>query len=392
MKWFYRTISETILNQVNSRPVLLLTGIRQSGKSALLQKLFPDARYITFDHYQNSETALNNPSAFLNSFTEERIILDEVQYVPELFRELKIIIDKDRVIPARWILTGSQKFVLLESARESLAGRISLLELNTMGTNELRDYFKPDNIQEILWKGGFPETWAIPGINIQLYLDDYITTYLEKDLRSIIQTPNLRDFHRFLRACAVRTGALVNFTEMARDTGISPNTAKSWLNTLVRSGIITLLEPWFRNISKRLTKTPKLYFNDQGLLCRLLNIENIDQLSANHHSGAVWENFVFNELIRIYGISSERNLFFYRDHNQVEVDFLIEKTEEVILIEAKFAERPGRTNIKKAAASIGTADFKGICTCRVPEKGVFQTETSVMINPLLEPLSGIISL
>ncbi|MBN2657225.1 MAG: ATP-binding protein [Spirochaetales bacterium] len=372
---------------INSRPCVLLTGIRQTGKSSLLQRILPDARYITFDDYLLADSAETNPKAFLSSLSEKQIILDEIQYVPGLFRELKILIDQDRRIPARWILTGSQKFVLMEAARESLAGRIGLIELETLSSEELSSDFPEKESKNLLWQGGFPELWANGNINISSYLGDYITTYLEKDLRSIINTPNLRDFNRFLRACAVRTGSLVNYTDMARDTGISPNTAKAWLNTLVRSGIITLLEPWFGNLSKRFTKSPKIFFNDQGILCHLLNITGFDQLESSPFSGAVWENFVFNELIRTSGISPAVNLFFYRDQNKVEVDFLIETGSRIILIEAKFAERPGKTKVPAVGDLLNADSSSRYCACRVPGKGLFPSRDGIVLyNPLLTGL------
>ena len=277
----------------------------------------------------------------------------------------------------------------MEKVSESLVGRIGMLELETLGTGEIRPYFSDRDVENILWKGGFPETWANTDIDLHLYMDDYISSYLEKDLRSIIQTPNLRDFHRFLRSCALRCGSLVNYSDMARDIGTSPNTVKSWINVLALSGIITLLEPWFANMSKRLAKTPKLYFNDQGLLCRLLNVADIGQIDGHPLIGNIWENFVFNELIRIDGISPVRNLFFYRDQNKVEVDFLIENGKVPILIEAKYAERPGKTNLLKVQRALGLDTKKSWCACRIPEKGLFPGKDCTMINPLISGMAEV---
>lgn len=384
MLWIDRSISTPLKRLVETRPVVLLTGIRQSGKSTLLQTMFPKAEYVTFDHYHHIENATNNPSEFLNSYrNKDQIILDEIQYVPNLFRELKMEIDRNRKKPARWILTGSQKFTLLESVRESLAGRIGLLELDTLGAAELRRHFKPELVQNILWKGGFPETWADPAINITHYLDDYITSYLEKDLRAIIQTPNLRDFHRFMRACALRCGSMINYTDIARDTGISPNTAKSWINVLVRSGTATLLEPYFGNLSKRMAKTPKFFLNDQGLLARLLNMTQENFQNDHPFIGKLWENFVYNELKRSPGISPEKNLYYYRDQNKVEVDFLIEDKQDLHLIEAKFTERPGKTNLPKVAKALERKNVTLSCACRVPSEKPVTGKDYRMINPLL---------
>ena len=390
--WIERSIEQRLRNLTNRRPAVLLTGIRQSGKSALLKKMFPESRYVTFDHYHNIEAAMASPARFLEDLSEEnQVILDEVQYVPDLFRELKILIDSERRKTARWILTGSQKFAQMEKVSDSLAGRIGILELETLGTEEIRPFFPGEDLENILWKGGFPETWANTDIDLSIYIDDYISSYLEKDLRSILQTSNLRDFHRFLRSCALRCGSLMNFSDMARDIGTSPNTVKSWMNALSTSGIITLLEPWFANMNKRLAKTPKLYFNDQGILCRLLNIADSGRIDGHPLVGNIWENFVFNELIRIEGISPARNLFFYRDQNKVEVDFLIENGDSPILIEAKYAERPGKTNLPKVQKALGLDDNKTWCACRVPEKGRFPGKNYSMINPLLSGMADVIN-
>jgi len=383
MLWVNRSISKLLLQLADTRPAILLTGIRQVGKSALLQHLFPDAKYITFDHYHNIEEAKNAPSRFIESLTREnQVILDEIQYVPELFQELKIQIDTDRQNPARWLLTGSHKFALLESARESLAGRIGIIELESLGVRELQESFNQDEIAQLIYKGGFPEIWSNNEINWSHYLDDYITSYLEKDLRSIIQTPNLRDFHRFMRSCALRCGSMVNYSDISRDTGISPNTAKAWMNVLVRSGAITLLEPWFTNFSKRMAKTPKLFFNDQGLLCRLLNIPQNEEWKKHPLSESLWENFVFNELIRSDGISASSNLYYYRDQNKVEIDFLIERENKIELIEAKLAERPGKTNLKRVAKAITTYETICYCACSTPSERIIPGEVS-LYNPLL---------
>lgn len=390
MNWIDRKAAIEIQNKVSTRPVVLVTGIRQAGKSELLKRLFPKAEYVSFDYFHNVEYATETPSGFLDSFNGKQVILDEIQYVPELFRELKIFVDKDKQIPAKWILTGSQKFSLLESATESLAGRIGIVELKTLSIDEILKSFSREEAGALIWKGGFPETWSFMELDFKSYLDDYIATYLQKDLRSVLQVSSLRDFHRFLRACAVRTGSLVNYSDLARDTGISPNTAAKWINSLERTGLIYLLEPWFRNISKRLAKTPKLYFSDQGLLCRLLNIENREQLEKSHYLGAVWENLIFNELIRNEHVSVDRNLFFYRDQNNVEIDFFIETGGRIILIEAKYSERPDKTNIKKVSRILPGEPVDSFIFCRTPAEGIISSDGSKLINPLKAPINRVI--
>ena len=377
LKWIDRIVEKPLREAAATRPAVLLTGLRQSGKSSLLRKVFPDATYVTLDVLRYAEEAQNNPTRFLKALGPGPVILDEIQYAPHLFRELKILIDEDRT-PGRWLLTGSQKLSLLEQAKESLAGRIALLSLETLGAQELQS-LPPQEREALVWKGGFPETWSNP-LKVEAFLEDYISTYLEKDVRSVLQTTNWRDFHRFLRVCALRAGQLINLSDMARDVGISPNTAKAWLSTLEVTGVITLLEPLFANLSKRLAKTPKLYFNDQGLLNRLAN------RPLDDNSGATWENFVFNELIRTPGVQASRNLFFYRDQNLVEIDFLIETPTGTVLLEAKDSERPDARKLRFGSVAPLVSTPKCFVACRVPEPGFFAGEGYDLFNPLLTPL------
>jgi predicted AAA+ superfamily ATPase len=374
--WLPRKIENRIVSLALTRPALLLTGVRQSGKSTLLQRLFPSAKYITLDKILIAAGAAENPVQFLNQFkNDKQIILDEIQYAPSLFRELKIEIDSNREENGKWLLTGSQKFTLMRGVSESLAGRISICELQTLSTGELRESGYPFETEDALWMGGYPEIWANAGIDIEHYYADYIQTYLEKDLREIIQINNIRDFRRFLRACAIRAGQLVNQADIARDIGVSANTVKSWLNTLEISGIITLLQPYYTNISKRLVKAPKLYFNDQGLLCSLLNIHSAAALQGYINEGSIWENFVLNP---------SRNLFFYRDQNLVEIDFLIEAEDTIVLVEAKSSENVAeqKLNFHKVRNLFSNHSISCILACRTAERVAIHLKNFTVYNPL----------
>ena len=288
--WVERGISESLVNAVKSRPAILLTGPRQTGKSSLLQKLFPETEYITFDHLREVEAAKESPEFFLNRF-KDPVILDEIQYVPEVFRELKIVIDRDRSSYGRWIMTGSQQFVLMEQVSESLAGRIALLHLETLGAEELRNK-KALNITDYLWKGGYPELWSNPALDVGDFFESYIRTYVERDLKTIIDVKNLNDFRRFVRIAASRAGQLLNYTGLSADVGVSDVTIKKWVHALEISGLVYLLPPYYANIGKRLIKSPKIYFADHGLLCYLLGIENDSDWFAHTHKGNLWENLV----------------------------------------------------------------------------------------------------
>jgi uncharacterized protein len=383
--WIPRLLEKKILELVKTRPAVLLTGVRQSGKSSLLKNLFPNAEYISFDRILTAQSAEENPREFLNKLQHKKqVILDEIQYAPSLFRELKIIIDENRGLFGKWILTGSQYFPLMKNTSESLAGRIALLHLETLSANELKKSKLIKKTDDILWKGGYPETWAYPEINIIQYFNDYIQTYMEKDLRELVKVSNLRDFNRFIRACAIRIGQLVNFTDIAKDIGVSGNTIKTWINTLESSGLIVMLEPYYANIGKRLIKAPKLYFTDQGLLCSILNITDYSKFKDHIYEGSIWENFVFTELIKTDGIEASKNLFFYRDQNNVEIDFIIEINKKIIFIEAKASERvqEQKLNFKKIVNLFPNNKTSSIIACRIDEDAEISMKDYSMINPM----------
>lgn len=382
--WIPRSVSSTIAQIIETRPALLLTGVRQSGKTTLLQKLFPEAAYISLDRVLVAQSAEENPAYFLDQFDgAARIIIDEIQYAPSLFRELKIRIDEKRDQFGRWILTESQKYSLMEHVSESLAGRIGILHLETLSAEELRcsDFFS--NVGDILWRGGYPELWAHEHINPEQFYEAYIQTYLERDLRQIINVTSLRDFQRLIRACAMRVGQLVNYSNLAKDIGVSANTVKSWLNVLETSGLIALLSPYSANIKKRLVKAPKLYFSDQGVLCRLLNIRDYTDLNGHIYQGNIWENFVFTEIVKQMNVN-RNHLFFYRDQNNVEIDFLIEMDGQIILIEAKSAEQvdPGKLNFNKVRPVL-KEQTRCILACNAREQVRIVLKDYDVVNPVL---------
>ena len=381
--WIPRGLSDKIDSVLPTRPALLVTGVRQSGKSSLLRKLFPDSEYITLDRIAVAQSAQENPEAFLRQFdTKQQVTLDEIQYAPNLFRELKIRIDANRGQFGKWILTGSQYFSLMKDVSESLAGRVGIFHLQTLSADELRNSGFFPSIDDLLWCGGYPEIWAYKHIDAAQFYDDYIQTYLERDLRQIINVSNLLDFQRFMRACAIRVGQLVNFAEMAKEIGISAKTVKSWINTLETSGLIHLLPPYSANLGKRLIKSPKLFFADQGILCSLLNIRTPKSLSGHIHEGNIWENFVFTELLKHTEVKS-KNIFFYRDQNNVEIDFLIERNNTIYLIEAKSSERidPKKLNFRKVSP-LFTGTTRNILSCRTAETLRIPCKDYDVINPL----------
>ncbi len=378
--WIERNNTDKILEAVRTRPVVLLTGVRQAGKSSLLMKLFPAAEYVTLDKILIAAEAQENPERFLSRF-DKQVIIDEIQYASDLFRDLKILVDRDRDVKGKWILTGSQQFPLMKHVSESLAGRVKILRLESLSANELNKSNVLQNPTDMLWRGGFPEIWA-EGLDASEYFDDYIQTYLERDLKQILNVSNLRDFRRFLSFLAVRVGQLINFSDLAKDTGVAPNTIKAWVNTLEVSGLIYLLPPYYNNLGKRLIKAPKVYFCDNGLMTALLNIDSAGALEGSPLRGSIWENFVFTEMIK-NGYAPGKNLFFYRDQNGVEIDFVIEKSGRTNLIEAKYTERPDhkKLNFRKVAPIFPNA-VSSYCACNINEPGVIQLKDFGLYNPL----------
>jgi len=378
--WIQRNHTDKIEKAAKSRPVVLLTGVRQAGKSSLLKKLFSNAEYITLDKVLLAQEAEENPTKFLNRF-DKQVIIDEIQYAPSLFRDLKIKVDEDRNQKGKWILTGSQQFVLMQQVSESLAGRIRLLNLGSLSATELNQAQLLENKRDFLWKGGFPEIWA-ENMDANDFFDDYIQTYLERDLKQILNVGNLRDFRRFLSLLALRVGQLLNFSEISKEVGVAVNTIKAWANALEVSGLIILLPPYYNNLGKRLIKTPKLYFCDNGLVASLLNINSLSDLDNSPHLGNIWENFVFTEFIK-EGFIAGKNVFFIRDQNKTEIDFIIEKDGKVFLIEAKSSERPNPKKLNfNQIAPLFKKEVVSVVACTVEEPDIISLKDYSVYNPL----------
>jgi uncharacterized protein len=378
--WIDRLHTNKLVEAVKSRPVVLLTGLRQVGKSSLLMKLFPEAEYVTLDKVIYAQEAEENPSKFLDRF-KNQVIIDEVQYAPSLFRELKVRVDSDRNTNGKWILTGSQQFALMGEVSESLAGRVRLIQMGTLSAKELNNSGLLGNKNEMLWKGGFPEVWA-QNLNTNDYYEDYIQTYIERDLKQLINVNSLRDFRRFVSLLALRAGQLLNYSDLAKDVGVAVNTIKSWVAVLETSGVVILLPPYYNNLGKRLIKSPKVYFCDNGLLTSLLNIHSSEALEKSLYIGNIWENFVLTEMIK-YNLQPGKNLYYFRDQNGVEIDFILEKDGDTYLIEAKHSERTNaqKLNFKKVEP-LFNGKVKCVLACTIPEKGMFALKDYSVYNPL----------
>jgi predicted AAA+ superfamily ATPase len=287
--------------------------------------------------------ATNDPSGFFARCPTPALI-DEVQYAPELFRHLKTVVDQKRELSGQFILTGSQKFALMKGVSESLAGRVAILELETLSAKEVSAQ-EPNAVDSQGWserlaRGGYPALWNDPEFPLDMFFSSYLTTYLERDLRQQLNVSSLRHFERFLRACAARNAQLLDKSQLAVDVGVSAPTITQWINVLQASNQVYLLEPWFVNTTKRIVKSPKLYFADTGLLCYLLGLTPTT-LVDSPFVGAVWEAYVYAELRKQLARGNATNtLWFYRDKQQLEVDFMLTGGGKARLIECKWTEIP----------------------------------------------------
>lgn len=336
--WINRQFEAILRRSAETRPVVVLTGPRQTGKTSLVRRLFPDYGYVSLDLPSEAAQAESDPIVFLQRHGDS-LIVDEVQYAPALFRHLKRVVDEKRDKLGRFILTGSQTFQLMQGVSESLAGRVDILHLDGLSYREVQSGAPNLSVEEFVLRGGYPELHERRDADAAGFYRSYVATYLERDLRMQLQVGNLRDFERFLRACALRTSQLLNRAELARDVGISPTTAGQWLSTLEQSGIITLLEPWFSNETKSLVKTPKLHFNDCGLCAFLMGMQNLDDLFSSPLAGALWETCVYTEIRKALAAHPLWQLAFWRDRTK-EADFLFHRAGRFLLADAKWSENP----------------------------------------------------
>lgn len=330
--YIHRKIEETILEASKYFSVIAVSGPRQSGKSTLLTQLFPLYEKYSLKDLNILDYAKNDPIAFLNQ-TDEGMFIDEIQRCPQLLDYIQGIVDNN---PKRhFALSGSSNFEVMKNLSESLAGRAGVFELLPMSIQEVTGKVDLDNLNQILYNGLYPSICAKKNI-AKFFYPSYVRTYLEKDVRDLLQIKDQIRFTKFLKLCAARIGSLFNASELGAEVGVSSKTISHWLSALQASYLITLLPPYYENIPKRLVKSPKLYFNDPGLACYLLDIESPQQLDRDKMRGAIFENMIVMEAIKHrYNMGLEGGVFFYRDSNQNEVDILIKQEGELTAIEVK---------------------------------------------------------
>lgn len=386
--WIPRSVEARLERSAQQRPVIVLTGPRQAGKTSLARRVFPDHGFVTLDLPSEAEQAEREPDRFLQRHSPP-LVIDEVQYAPGVFRHLKVLVDRERSHNGRFILTGSQKLELMRATSESLAGRAEIVELEGLTFRELSAAEPSVAPEAMAVRGSLPELWEKPELDAKGYHASYLATYLERDLRSMLAVSSLRDFERFVRGCALRSAQLLNKAELARDVGISPSTAAEWLSVLEASNQVHILEPWFSNRNKSLAKTPKLYLADSGLLCHLLGIESVEQLDRSPYAGAVWETFVCAELRRqIKNRKRSGELYYWRDRTK-EVDFLIHRGGSFELFDAKWTQAPSsrdRAQLVRVRAELPVDAVRSAAVvCRTPHEVPLQDDIKALrIHDLFE--------
>lgn len=379
-----RHLAPRIRSLLKQFKVLVLTGPRQTGKTTLLRSLLPQHRYVTLDLPQDAETAEHAPSEFLGR-NPAPLLVDEVQYAPGLFRHLKAVVDASTA-KGQFVLTGSQRFMLMKEVSESLSGRAAIVELHGLSAGELGPLLDTrldaERVAGVLARGTWPALWAEAELSSADFYRSYVATWLERDLRQLLNVGSLRDFERFLRACAARSAQLLNKAELARDVGVSLGTITQWLSVLEASGLVLILEPYFTNHTSRLVKTPKLYFTDTGLLTFLLGLD-ANSLSTWAGLGAVWETWVIGEALRWRDtFRPEATLWFYRDKDGVETDLVIDAGGTLDLFDAKVTELPDPSAAK---ALLTTAEKLGK---RAGRRALVTPTRKAYVTKSFEVLSG----
>ena len=329
-----RDITDKLQYLATKFPVVTLTGARQCGKSTLLKSCFPHYRYVTLEDMDIRRRAIEDPRGFLSNFGVKTII-DEAQYAPDLFSYIQTIVDAANET-GMYFLSGSQNFLLMQNITQSLAGRTALLKLAPFSAPELqRASLLPASLNDWLFTGGYPRIYDKNIFPADFY-PNYIQTYIERDVRQLREINNLSAFVRFLKLCAARVGQLLNIHSLSNECGITVPTVNAWLSVLETGSIIFLLKPYYKNYSKRLIKSPKLYFYDTGLASSLLGLENSIQLSTHYLRGELFENMVIAEYLKKeFAKGKEPQIYFWRDSNQNEVDLLVETGGKLHVIEIK---------------------------------------------------------
>lgn len=332
-----RTLLEKVKQLSEKFPVISINGPRQSGKTTLAKLCFPGYNYVNLEMPDNRTFAREDPRLFLGSY-KQGVIIDEIQYVPELFSYIQGIVDNNTTA-GQFIITGSQNFLLMEKISQSLAGRVAVTVLLPFSMQELKaENLVPGEFQEMSFSGFYPRIFD-KNIDPVDFYPSYIQTYLERDVRNISNIQNLSTFKTFLEIAAGRTGQIINFTSLSNEIGVDQKTVKNWLSILEASYIVYFIRPWLKNYNKRLVKSPKLYFYDTGLVCSLLGIHRAEEITRHFLRGALFENLIFSEFMKLFYNNFRRpELFFWRDNTGNEIDCILKSGTKEKVIEIKSAK------------------------------------------------------
>ncbi len=394
-----REIQETVLSYLGQFKVILVTGPRQVGKTTMLRHTLGNQyAYVTLDDL-DLLNRVHNDSALFFMENEPPVLIDEIQHAPDLFMRIKNVVDAS-CEKGGIVLTGSQTYHLMKGVSESLAGRVGILEMNSLSLRELCGNLKhkpylpqkvtsatdsmPDNFD--LWahihRGSMPELLD-QSIDWQAYYRSYVRTYIERDVRELVQVRNERAFYNFMVACAARTGQLLNMTDIANTVGVDMATVQGWISVLEASGIIHLLQPFWANTTKRLTKTPKLFFMDTGLACYLSAWNTAETLMRGAMAGHMYETFVVGEVLKSYinNGTDTRQVNFYRDARKREIDLVIEENHVLHPVEIKAASNPSKDALKNFSALEGFSDYEvgfGAVVCQTPKPYLITPEVQAI--------------
>ncbi len=374
---FLRKITSELQNLAQSFPIICITGPRQSGKTTLIRHCFQDKKYFNLEDPDQRAEIMADPKGILSSVGDRGAIFDEVQHFPDLLSYLQVLTD-EKQIKGQFIITGSYNLALMESVTQSLAGRVGLLELFPMSTQELIHADISLSTDDLIYHGGLPRIFR-DQLSPTVVYKNYLKTYIERDMRKIINVADLMQFQRFIKLCATRIGSEFIASNIANELGISYHTVQSWLSVLEASYIVFRLQPYYENFGKRIIKSSKLYFTDVGLACYLLGIENISQINRDPFKGNLFENLVILDIYKqLLNLGKEPNLYFYRDRSQYEVDLIWQYGRDLIPIEIKYGQT-FKTEFTK-----GLSYFKNIAPDRVPYGYVIYTGEALLENDTRE--------